>query len=149
MALSGPIYPKRFVMRMFLCAAAMVFTISVLAAQEKPAVREIPTRNIFNVATTAQPFKVTEPKVFTSAAELNMTKLLTQSGKAALIKQVNFDKEKVVLFFWSWAGGDKIVPVEDKPGSFTHSSTGVGKGGFGDKLFVVPKDAEIKVTQEK
>lgn len=136
-------------MRMLLSAVMVVLTSSLLAAQEVPAVREIPSRDIFNVATGARPFKVTEPKVFKTFAEINMTKLFTQNGKAALRKQVNFEKEKVVLFFWDWAGGDKIVPVADKPGTFLYSSTGVGKGGFGDKLFVVPKDAEVKVTQEK
>lgn len=136
-------------MKMSMCAAVTVLTTSLVGAQEKPAVREIPSRNVFNVATAAKPFPVTEPKVYTSFAEINMTRLFTKSGKAALRKQVDFNKEKVVLFFWSWAGGDKIVPVADKPGSFIYSSTGAGKGGFGDKLFVVPKDAEIKVTQEK
>ena len=136
-------------MKVSMCAAVTVLMTSLVAAQEKSAVREIPSRDVFNVATTAKPFPVTEPKVFKSFAEINMTRLFTKSGKAALKKQVNFEKEKVVLFFWDWAGGDKIVPVADKPGSFIYSFTRAGKGGFGDKLFVVPKDAEIKVTQAK
>ena len=136
-------------MKMSICAVVVVLTASFVTAQEKPAVREIPSRDIFNAATAAKPFPVTEPKVYASFAEINMTRIFTASGKAAIRKQVDFDKEKVVLFFWSWAGGDKIVPVADKPGSFIYSSTGVGKGGFGDKIFVLPKDAEIKVTKEK
>ena len=136
-------------MRVAMCAAVLVLTTSFLAAQEKAAVREIETDGIFNVATGAPTSKAPEPRVFASTKEIAMNMVFTKGAAKALMKQVDFEKERVVLFFWDWAGGDKIVPVAGKPGTFTYSFTGVGKGGFGSKIFVVPKGAEVKVVQEK
>jgi hypothetical protein len=136
-------------MRMTLCAVAVVFTTSFSAAQEKAAVREIEADGIFDLAKSTPTWKVTEPKVFSSAADVAQNRAFTKGAAAALKKQVDFEKEKVVLFFWDWAGGDKIVPDTDTHGTFAYSSTGKGKGGIGTKIFVVPKDAKVKVTQGK
>src|SRR5947207_1522330 len=100
-------------MRMTLCAAAIALTTSVSAAQEKAAVRKIASDGIFDFAKSTQTWKVTEPKEFGSAAEVAKNGAFTKGAAAALKKQVDFEKEKVVLFFWDWAGGDKIVPDAD------------------------------------
>jgi hypothetical protein len=70
-----------------------------------------------------------------------------EDARAAILKQVDFKKERLLLF--SWAGGeDRLTPVEGKPGEAAFEFV----AGLSDeilthaKLFAVPIKAKVKVT---
>lgn len=139
-------------MRVAMCAAAIVFAASLEAADDKAVVKEIPTKDLkINFKSGIGNSTVDKPTVITSADELTKIKALEGTAADTLKKQVDFDKEKVVFFFWGSFDTQVITPDADKPGSFTYTTRISKGGGFktGAKLFVVPKDAEVKVTKAK
>jgi hypothetical protein len=59
---------------------------------------------------------------------------------------VNFEKEKLVLFAWGGSGGDKITPDAKTAGTFALTRGLTRDFRMHLHLFVVPKDAEVKVV---
>lgn len=138
-------------MRMTMCAAVIVFATSFAAAQDKAAVREIPTKDLkINRRVGTGDSTVAKPFVIASAEELAKNKALKDAADA-IMKQVDFEKEKLVFFFFGSFDLPQIVPDADNPGTFTYTMTFSKSGSFTTraKLFVVPKDAEVKVTKTK
>lgn len=139
-------------MRMTLSAAVIVFATAFAAADDKAAVKEIPTKDLkINLKSGTGDSTVAKPFVITSADELAKHKALEGAAADALKKQIDFDKEKLVFFFWGSFDNQEITPDADKPGAFTYVNK-LSKGSrfvVRAKLFVVPKDAEVKVTQKK
>lgn len=131
---------------------ALFLAAPVLAADEKPAVKEIPTKDL----TLTFPVKgtgTTTPDVFTSADDVAKSSLL-QKAAEAIGKQVDFKKEKLVVFTWKGSGQDKL----DAEAKTTDGKTTVAftytPGKTRDlrqhiHLFVVPKDAEVKAAGGK
>lgn len=126
--------------------AAVFLAAPALAADDKPVVKEIPTKDL--KVKPPRGGKATEPTVITSADEL--AKCPVCGGEAEAIgKQVDFDKEKLLVFAWSGSGQDKVaVTGETKDGKTTVTPTFTA-GRTRDfrphvKLFVVPKDADVK-----
>ena len=138
-------------MRITLCAAVIVLATSFAAAEDKAAVREIPPRGLVNYNSGVGNSKINKPVVITSAADLAKNKAFLKTAADAITKQVDFEKEKLVFFFWGSSSLQEIVPDADKPGMFTYTTRFSKSGRFTSraKLFVVPKDAEVKVTQKK
>jgi hypothetical protein len=67
--------------------------------------------------------------------------------RAAILKQVDFRKERLLLF--SWAGGDdRLTPVEGKPGeaAFEFVAGPSEEILTHAKLFAVPARVKVKVT---
>lgn len=120
--------------------------------KDKPAVREIPTKDL--KLTSPERGKVGEPAVITSAEELAKNETVGKSADE-LKKHVDFAKEKLVVFAWAGSGQDKIAAGElktaDKKTTATFNYT---RGLTRDlrrhvHLFAVPKDAEVKVEGVK
>jgi hypothetical protein len=67
--------------------------------------------------------------------------------RAAILKQVDFRKERLLLFRW-FGGEDRLTPVEGKPGEAAFEFiTGKAKDlAAHAKLFAVPARAKVKVT---
>lgn len=138
-------------MRMTLCAAAIVLATSFAAAEDKAAVREIPTTGLkINFKSGTGDSTVSKPAVITSAEDVAKNAALKDAADA-LQKEIDFGKEKLVFFFWGSFDLQQITPDPDRPGAFTYTNRISKSGRFTTraKLFVVPKDAEVKVTQKK
>ncbi len=79
---------------------------------------------------------------------------MLKDASDAIKKHVDFAKEKLVVFMWQGSGGDKLaadLKTADKKTTATFTLT---PGLTLDlrqhtKLFVVPKDAEVKVVRGK
>jgi hypothetical protein len=137
-------------MRSVLCAAAVLLAIPAFA-DNKPAVREIPTNGL--------KLKLPEGGKPTAPAEIKSAEDLVKSPVVAGVadqikKQVDFSKEKLVVFAWGGSGGDRLSADLKTDGGkatvvFTH------RGGltldFHEhyRLYVVPKDATVKVVTAK
>jgi hypothetical protein len=137
-------------MRTCVMIAALGVASAALAA-DKPAVREIPAKDL--KVTAPRGGKATEPMVFTAAADVARSPVV---GGAAdeIKKQVDFDKEKLVAFAWGGSGQDKLaadLKTVDKKATALFTYT---RGFTRDlrrhvRLYAVPKDAEVKVEVAK
>ena len=136
-------------MKLVMCAVAVVLAGTVpavrVSAEEKSPVKEVPTKDL--KLTPGEGGKAGAPTEIKTAEELEKSPVL--KGAAADVKKhVDFSKEKVVLFSWGGSGGDRITvaKADAKTVEFAH------KGGLTldfvmhVKLFVVPKDAAVKVV---
>jgi hypothetical protein len=91
-----------------------------------------------------------EPVVIASADELAKSKLFADDESRGTLKnQIDFAKQKLVVFVWSGSGGDKLAGSLSKDGKtavFTHTR------GLTDDLrehaaaFAVPRDCGVKVV---
>lgn len=130
-------------MRSAILAAAFLAA-PALAADDKPAVKEISTKGL-KLAFPKPPGKPTEPTVIKTADEL--AKCPVCGGEAdAIKKQVDFSKEKLLVFAWGGSGGDKLAADEKTPGTFTLKRGLTRDYRMHMHLFAVPKDAEVKVV---
>ncbi len=126
--------------------AAVFLAAPVLAAEDKPVVKEIPTKDLkLKVPNGGKP---TAPVIVASAEEL--AKCPVCSGEIEAVKKlVDFSKEKLVVFAWAGSGQDKVeLTAETKDGK-TLLVTSFTPGRTRDlrqhvKLYAVPKGAEIK-----
>ena len=127
--------------------AFLFLAASAFAADDKPVVKEIPTKDL----TLTFPVKGTgtsKPDVFTSADDVAKSPVL-QKAAEAIGKQVDFKKEKLVVFTWSGSGQDKSASEAKMTDGKTTVSFSYTAGKTRDlrqhvHLFVVPKDAEVK-----
>jgi hypothetical protein len=139
-------------MRTCAIVAALFAGSLALAGQDKPAVKEIPTKDL-KVKFPEKGGKATEPAEIKTAEELAKSPV---AGGAAdeIKKQVNFDKEKLVVFAWGGSGGDKLatdLKTADKKTSAVFTLTRGLTRDFRQHihLYVVPKDADVKVETAK
>jgi hypothetical protein len=137
-------------------ALAILFAGSVAYAddkeKDKPTVKEIATKDLKIKFPEAG--KPTEPATIKTAEELKKNPVV---GAAAdeIAKQIDFDKQSLLVFAWSGSGGDKIT-----------ASIGAGADGkaivFAEllpgktfdlrqhvRLFAVPKDLKVVVERGK
>jgi hypothetical protein len=117
------------------------------AADDKPAVREVPLKDLkFKFPDKAD---VNSPAVITSADDLAKSPVLKDSADA-IGKQVDFAKEKLVLFTWRGSGQDSVTPAADKKAAvFTYQRGLTRDLRQHVRLFAVPKDAGVKVVTAK
>jgi hypothetical protein len=133
-------------MRSAMLVAVLFLAASAFAADDKPAVKEIPTKDL-KVA-FPKGGKADQPAEIKTADELSKSAAL-KDAVDEIKKQVNFEKEKLVLFTWGGSGGDKITPDEKTAGTFTLTRGLTRDLRMHIHLFVVPKDAAVKVVTGK
>ncbi len=126
--------------------SALFLAVPVFAADEKPTVKEIPTKDL--KITFPKGGKATEPTEIKTAEELTKSAALKDAADE-IKKQVNFEKEKLVFFAWAGSGGDKITPDEKTAGTFTLTRGLTRDLRMHMRLFVVPKDAAVKIVTGK
>lgn len=127
-----------------MCAAAIVFATSLAMADDKAAVKEIPTKDL-KIA-QQRGGKATEPIEIKSAEDLAKNDQL-KGAADDIKKQVDFSKEKLVFFAWGGSGRDKLVADEKTPGTFRYTRGLTRDLRMHVHLFVVPKGAEVKVGE--
>jgi hypothetical protein len=137
------------------CAILTALFVASLAPaaddKDKPAVKEIPTKDL--KLTFPKGGKATEPKEIKTAEELAKSEVVGGAADA-IKKQVNFEKEKLVVFAWGGSGQDKLTPelkTADKKTTAVFTYTRGLTRDFRQHihLFAVPKDAEVKVSDGK
>jgi hypothetical protein len=136
-------------MRNVMCAVVAVLVAVPAFAENPPDVRVLTTKGVkFDFTKAPNGPKAVEIK---TADELAKSALFSDdTGRDAIKKQVDFAKEKLVVFVWQGSGGDKLTGVLAKRGGtaeFTYTA------GFTDDLrqhahaFAVPKDAKVEVKK--
>ncbi len=134
-------------MRIGTVLLAAAFAAPALAG-DKPAVKELPTKDLkvtFNEKATAN-----APTEIKTADEL--AKSVLKDAADAIKKNVDFAKEKVVVFMWQGSGGDRITGTLSKDGKsaeFAHAFGLTFDLRQHTKVFVVPKDAATKYVRAK
>ncbi|MFM8274937.1 MAG: hypothetical protein ACKODX_21760 [Gemmata sp.] len=134
-------------MRAAVLAAA--FLAAPVLADEKAAVKEIPTKDLkLKVPDNSRP---TAPAEVKTADEL--AKCPACAGEAeALKKLVNFEKEKLLVFAWAGSGQDVVAVTGTTKDGKTVVAVAYTPGRTRDlrqhvKLFAVPKDATVEVKK--
>jgi hypothetical protein len=136
-------------MRGVFCAAAVLLAVPAFA-DDKPAVRALDLKGV----TVVQPKDFggpPKPVEIKTAEELAKSAAFADdASRDAVKKQMDFSKEKLVVFAWSGSGQDRIAGELDKDGK---AATFAYTAGFTDDLrrhalvFTVPKDAAVKVAK--
>jgi hypothetical protein len=92
--------------------------------------------------------------VIASADDLAKSGLFADdAGRDAIAKQIDFAKQKLVLFVWSGSGGDKIGAGVRRDGASRAAIFTYTRGETDDLrdhalAFAVPKDYEVKAVKE-
>lgn len=126
--------------KVFIVAICLMLPLS-LPAGEPGKLREIDAKTI---KVDFEKGRVTTPKTITSVEELD--KAIPDAD--AIKKQVDFTKDKLVLFAWGGSGGDKLTgKLSDDGKSVVFTYTGGLTRDFRRHvhLFAIPKGADYKV----
>ncbi|VTR90855.1 unnamed protein product [Gemmata massiliana] len=137
-------------MRSGMCAALVLVVGAVFANEPaKPEARVLNLKDVHVVAQSdgGEP----KPSEIKSAKELADSLLFADAARRdAIKKQVDFEKEKIVVFAWSGSGQDKLTATMSKDGKTAEFTL---KTGLTDDLrrhalvFAVPKDAKVEVKK--
>ena len=124
----------------FLTAICLIVPLS-LSAGEAGKLREIDAKG---VKVDFEKGRVSKPKVIASADDLD--KAIPEAD--AIKKQVDFTKEKLLLFAWGGSGGGKLTAKlsdEGKTAVFTFKAGLTRDFRRHVHLFALPKNAEFKL----
>jgi hypothetical protein len=74
-----------------------------------------------------------------------------KEARAAIAKQVDFGREKLVLFSWTGTSRDRLTPVKGAPGeaAFEYELGRAFDVAGHARLFAVPAHAKVKVTKAR
>ena len=138
---------------------AAMFTCSVMLAEDKkdekkdvkPAVKEIATKDL--KLKFPEKGKATEPTTIKSEEELAKDPVVG-SAADALKKQIDFEKQNLLVFAWAGSGGDKLtasIGAEDKKSIvYVEYIRGLTRDLRQHiHLFAVPKDLKVVVEVAK
>jgi hypothetical protein len=132
-------------------------------AADKSVAREIPSKELKIIAAIPKGTSAASPSVITSADGLPKMSALGPDSVNALRKQIDFDNEQLVVFWWAGSAADRLdatreTIVEKKTVTGTKtvierkiSVTFIFAPGLAGnsrthlRLFAVPKGAEVKV----
>jgi hypothetical protein len=126
---------------------------AALAADEPKAIKPIyPAAKDIAVVVPAKNAQKSPPVEIKTADELAKSPLFGPGGTDKVKKEVNFDKEKLVVFAWTdsdphWGVSCKLAS-DGKSATFTWHMGAVKKSGKTREhflIFVVPKDAAAKI----
>ena len=131
--------------------AAMCVLASLAVAQDKAAIRILERKGVKLVF----PERLTEPKPveLKSAEELAKAReFASDASRDAIKKQVNFTKEKIVVFVWAGSGQDRLTPNLVTNGKMLKAAFTYKPGATDDfrqhgAVFAVPRDAAVEVKK--
>ena len=137
----------------FFATLALLALVSAVSAQDtdKPAVRELDLKGVKLVL----PERLTKPKPaeIRSAEELAKAKeFADDASRDAAKKQVDFAKEKLVVFAWAGSGQDRLTPNLVTDGkkvtaTFTYKAGATDDFARHARVFAVPRDAAVEVKK--
>jgi hypothetical protein len=130
---------------------AALLVAPVLGAADKP--QELPpidlkARDI--AVTVPKDVNVSKPIEITSAEELAKSPLFTPGAAEKVKKEVNFEREKLVVVVWTGAETDRVLGVlgtrqKKTTARFYYTQSGAPLPFQCARLFVVPRGAEVSV----
>ena len=130
---------------------AALFLAAPLSADDGPAVRALDLKGVrvVSVEDFGEP-KAVEVKTDEDLAKSTM--FTDADGRDAIKKQLDFTKEKLVVFAWSGSGGDKLTPELKTADKKTVAVFAYAAGKTFDLrrhalVFAVPKDAAVEVKK--
>jgi hypothetical protein len=145
-------------MRFSFALTVMLVCSALLAAddkdkdKDKPTVKEIATKDLkLNLARGG---KATEPTTISSTEELAKNPTVKDAAHD-IKKQIDFEKEKLIVFAWSGSGGDKVTASigadsNKKPIVYVEYIRGLTRDlRMHVRLFIVPKDLKVEVDITK
>jgi hypothetical protein len=98
-----------------LCLALLVTAVLVAGDDPEPRPKAVRPREVVVEGLPAGRGSVESPTSIPS--EKHLSELVTDKGvRAVILKQVDFRKERLLLFRWHGGGFDRLTPVEGKPG---------------------------------
>jgi hypothetical protein len=112
-----------------------------LVAGEPGKLREIDTKDL---KIDFEKGRVGQPKVIATADEFDKA----LPGADAIKKQVDFTKDKLILFAWGGSGGDKLsskLSLDGKTVTFGYTPGLTRDFRRHVHLFAIPKNAEFKI----
>ncbi len=126
-----------------LTMAVLLVVPIMLVAGEPGKLREIDVKGVKVAAPKKNPFM---PTIITNAEEL---KKAIPDAEETIQKQLDFAKDKLVLFTWSGSGGDKLTATLSEDGKIATFTRKLGLTRdlrMHMRLFAIPVTAEFKVT---
>jgi hypothetical protein len=128
---------------LLIAAGCLLVTAALTADEKKDAVRELTLKGV----KVPDKSTVDKPTVIASADDLTKA-MLGEDATATIKKEVNFDKEQVLVFAWGGSGGDKLAASADKGEVTFEFKRGLTRD-FRQHVhaFVIPKDAKWKVAK--
>ena len=134
------------------CAMLALFVAGSLAVaddkeKDKPAIKEIDTKDM--KLTFPKMGRGVEPTTVASAEDLAKNPVVKEAADE-IKKKIDFAKEKLVVFAWAGSGQDKLTPelrtVDTKMTAVFAYTRGLTRDLRQHiHLYVVPRDAEVKV----
>jgi hypothetical protein len=140
----GPTMPKYAALLLLVILSA---TLHARDDDPEPRARVVKPREIVVEGLPARRGDVNTP--ISIPSEKRLAELVpSEDVRAAILKQVDFRKEKPLLFRWHGRPADAVVPVAGKPGeaAFEYAPGGDDLGVLHAKLFAVPARATVRVT---
>ena len=132
---------------------AALFLAAPVSAEDKPAKQEVRALELKGVRVVTADFAEPKASEVTTDEEFAKSPLFPDAdSRDAIKKQVNFAKEKLVVFGWSGSGGDKLTPeltTADKKtvAAFTYKAGATDDVRRHALVFAVPKDATVEVRK--
>jgi hypothetical protein len=145
--------PRRLSMKICCVFTAVALVLHPLAGDvysgKKP---ESPVRELKLGAAAAEKFKPTSVKMPTIvAAADDAVKLFDGVSAETIKKEVNFEREKLLVFSWQGSGGDRLRPALEKEAGkaivvfhYTAGLTDDLRRHF--HVYVLPRDADWRVS---
>ncbi|MBY0230998.1 MAG: hypothetical protein K2W96_17060 [Gemmataceae bacterium] len=129
---------------MMMTALVMV---AMLADAEPPA-KPVKTREITAVKRLVTELGGDPMKPVRLKSEKELADAVGDEAAKAILKEVDFKKEHLLLFAWAGSGGDRIEPTDSKRGDAAFAYT---RGKRKDlrkhaKLFAIDAKSEVKVA---
>jgi hypothetical protein len=138
-------------MKAVLCAVAVLAAVPALAGDEGPPdVRKLEMKGV-KLVQPKDPGGPPKAVEITSADELAKSAIFADdAGRDEIKKQVNFDKEKLVVFAWSGSGRDELTGALVKRGGtarFTYARGETDDLRRHRLVFAVPRHAVVEVMK--
>lgn len=89
---------------------------------------------------------------YSIASEKDLAGMIAdREARAAILKRVDFRKERLLLFSWQGEVDDRLTPLAGNAGeaNFEHAYTPSRRAVHYAKLFAVPARAKVKVTTKE
>jgi hypothetical protein len=142
-----PPQTQRCVMKSVMCAVAVMVAIPVFACEAPPDVRTLASKGVKFDHKKASNAAV--PVEIKSAEELAKSPLFADdASREEIKKQVDFAKEKLVVFVWSGSGQDRLTGELVKRGGTAQFTFTVGLTDdlrHHGQVFAVPNYAKVEV----
>jgi hypothetical protein len=129
-----------------LCLALLVPAVLATDDDPEPKAKAVQPREIVVAGIPTGQGRVESPTSIPS--EKHLAGIVADKGvRAAILKQVDFKKERLLLFRWRGSPGDRLTPQRGRAGEavFVYAESVTDDCVLHVQLFAVPAKAKVKV----